>query len=1267
MTEVLRIDALKDYALLRLDSRIGDTYGWLELDTTTQVDSSQHVKIIQHPKARSKEIARRNSQIVDIPAGHTIWRDPFALAYLADIEPGSSGSPVFLRDGTGVIGIHHSAWPLGGLPHFNSGTLMSHIVPEIQQWLPSRPYLPKVPDKAYTKGTAIAPYTLPQALETFAVGAVTYTLTGLPAGLSFDPTSRTLTGTPNPTNTGVTTATYTATDTASNADNVSFTITVNPVVSLVAPANFPAAGTSYLRGQPFADMTVPNATGGTGDPANYTYAVTGLPTGLTFNATGKEITGTPTAAGVSTVTITATDTVRATGSADFTITVTAAPALIFSHVVAPQTYEVGTPITQVSLPEGSGGIPPYTYALAPIPDGLSFSPTTRVLSGTPTTAQAAKDHTYTISDSAFSHVTSPSAGQGPNTSTLPINITVTAAPPTNQPPDFGNATVDNIVATVGTAIQARTLPTATDPDGDTLTYSISPALPAGLSFNTSTRVLKGTPSAAMPQTACTYRVEDGNGGEDTIGFSMTVKAAPPTNRPPDFGNASVDNIVATVGQAIQERTLPTATDPEGDTLTYSISPALPTGLSFNASTRILTGTPSAVLPQTAYTYQVSDGKGGADTIGFFITVNPAPPGPTANQPPDFGNASVDNIVARVGQAIQQRTLPTATDPDGDTLTYSISPALLTGLNFNATNRILTGTPSAAIPQTTYTYQVSDGKGGADTIGFFITVNAEPTAPPTNRPPDFGNASVDNIVATVGTAIQARTLPTATDPEGDTLTYAIVETLPTGLSFNTSTRVLTGAPSTAIPQTAYTYQVEDGNGGKDTISFSMTVNAAPTAPPTNQPPDFGNATVENIVATVDQAIQAHTLPTATDPEGDTLTYAIVETLPEGLSFNASTRILTGTPTATMVETAYTYQVEDGNGGADTIGFFITVNAEPTAPPTAPPTNQPPDFGNATVENIIATVGQAIQERTLPTATDPDGDTLTYAIVETLPEGLIFNASTRILTGTPTAIMVETAYTYQVEDGNGGADTIDFFITVNALDVNGDRQVTVIDLVMVALFYGTRVPTGISLPADVNADSVVDILDLVAVAQGVDAASGTQGLWQQEIEAALLAAAEQAAEIETIAEAPNASFHGNRTYRNVAAALTDVKPLATDDMRLGKGVLGVLEALLQLLTEMKAIPETSALLPNYPNPFNPETWLPYQLATPAAVTLSIYSVDGQLVRTLKIGHQPAGVYRSKHRAAYWDGKNRHGEPVASGVYFYTLTAGDFTATRKLSIAK
>ena len=99
----------------------------------------------------------------------------------------------------------------------------------------------------------------------------------------------------------------------------------------------------------------------------------------------------------------------------------------------------------------------------------------------------------------------------------------------------------------------------------------------------------------------------------------------------------------------------------------------------------------------------------------------------------------------------------------------------------------------------------------------------------------------------------------------------------------------------------------------------------------------------------------------------------------------------------------------------------------------------------------------------------------------------------------------------------------------------------------------------------------------------------------------------------------------------------------------------------------LPAQTVLLSNYPNPFNPETWIPYQLAKAADVTLTIYAADGTVIRTLSLGQQATGIYQNRSRAAYWDGRNALGEPVASGVYFYTLTAGDFTATRKMLIRK
>ena len=98
-----------------------------------------------------------------------------------------------------------------------------------------------------------------------------------------------------------------------------------------------------------------------------------------------------------------------------------------------------------------------------------------------------------------------------------------------------------------------------------------------------------------------------------------------------------------------------------------------------------------------------------------------------------------------------------------------------------------------------------------------------------------------------------------------------------------------------------------------------------------------------------------------------------------------------------------------------------------------------------------------------------------------------------------------------------------------------------------------------------------------------------------------------------------------------------------------------------------PKETVLLRNYPNPFNPETWIPYQLINDTDVVISIYDSNGALVRQLDLGHQPAGFYTARSKAAYWDGRNTSGEVVASGIYFYQFQAGDYSATRRMVILK
>ena len=199
-----------------------------------------------------------------------------------------------------------------------------------------------------------------------------------------------------------------------------------------------------------------------------------------------------------------------------------------------------------------------------------------------------------------------------------------------------------------------------------------------------------------------------------------------------------------------------------------------------------------------------------------------------------------------------------------------------------------------------------------------------------------------------------------------------------------------------------------------------------------------------------------------------------------------------------------------------------------------------------------------------------------------------------------------------------------------DVNRDGRVSIFDLILVAQQLGKRVSAG--SPVDINRDGIVSILDLILVSQGIAGSPAAPMIRTESADAATIEAWIAQARLEN--DGSLAFKQGIENLENLLASL---------------------------------IPEETALLRNYPNPFNPETWIPYQLAESAEVTLTIYDINGQPVRRLAIGHQAAGMYRSRSRAAYWDGRNQLGESIASGLYFYTLTADEFTATRRMLIVK
>ena len=224
---------------------------------------------------------------------------------------------------------------------------------------------------------------------------------------------------------------------------------------------------------------------------------------------------------------------------------------------------------------------------------------------------------------------------------------------------------------------------------------------------------------------------------------------------------------------------------------------------------------------------------------------------------------------------------------------------------------------------------------------------------------------------------------------------------------------------------------------------------------------------------------------------------------------------------------------------------------------------------------------------------------------------------------------------IENGIGPDGTVEDSPVVEpvyiAEDINKDGVVNIQDMVLVSSNFGKRGKN----KADINGDDVVDIVDLVKVAGALGDAAGAPSFHPQTF--AMLTAAD------------------------VQSWLIQAQGLTLTDATLQRGIL-FLQHLLAVLT-----PKETILLPNYPNPFNPETWIPYQLANPSDVQIVIYDTRGIIIRRLALGYQAEGYYTTRSRAAYWDGRNDLGESVATGVYFYQLQTDNISPLRKMVILK
>jgi len=462
--------------------------------------------------------------------------------------------------------------------------------------------------------------------------------------------------------------------------------------------------------------------------------------------------------------------------------------------------------------------------------------------------------------------------------------TITGSPPT----------------TVNQGAQYSFTPTAADSDGDALLFGID-AKPSWATFDTATGRLSGTPGATHVGAHRGVVVWVSDGGAQTLlpAFDITVIATPtPGNRAPTITGTPPTSVVAGTAYSYA----PSASDPDGNTLTFAVGNR-PAWAAFDAQTGRLSGTPPTVGVFANIAISVSDGVATAALPAFSITVT-APPAPV-NRAPTISGTPPTAATTGVAYGFQ----PSAADADGNALTFTITnrPAWTT---FNGNTGALQGTPGATHVGTysNIVIGVSDGIATTALPGFAIAVTAA------NVPPTI--SGTPPTTATVGT--QYTFTPTAADANGGTLTFSITNR-PSWATFSTSTGRLQGTPASANVGNfaSIVIAVSDGQATTQLPAFAITVSQPPNRAPTISGTP-GTAVMQGTSYTF--------MPTASDPDGNSLSFSIANP-PPWASFNPATGQLQGTPGAGDVGTTagVVITVSDGTLTASLPAFAVTVQA------------------------------------------------------------------------------------------------------------------------------------------------------------------------------------------------------------------------------------------------------------------------------------------------------------------------------------------------------
>jgi len=764
-------------------------------------------------------------------------------------------------------------------------------------------------------------------------------------------------------------------------------------------------------GEPVS-LTLPEATGG--DPP-LSYSLSGeLPAGVTRS--GFTVSGTPTAAqDAETHTWTATDSDAAapdSTSLTFTITVEADNVPSFGvETIADQTWKVGEPVS-LTLPEATGGDPALSYSLSGgLPAGVTRSGFT--VSGTPTAAQDAVPHTWTATDSDAA---------SPDSASLSFTITVAE----DNVPSF-NGTISDQTWKVGDYV-VLFLRSATGGDG-ALSYSLSGELPAGVTR--SGFVVSGRPTAAQDAVTYTWTATDSDAASpDSASLSFTIRVLGGNST--SFSGRIPDQRWK-VGEPVSLQLLEaTGGDPP---LSYSLSGELPAGVTRSGFT--VSGTPTAAREAAKHSWTATDSDAASPdsaSLSFTIAV-------VAGAADDASFVSWSGVPKKMTAGSSATVTVTMTNTG--TTTWTPGAGYMLGSQSPEDNDTWglkrVGLPADAAPNATvdFTFKIT----APETVGSYgfewrmvrgraawfgsSTGSAEITV----EDPSFGDQRVTDQTWVKDRPIAPLTLPAAQGGDG-ALRYSLTPSPPAGVTFTESTRTLSGTPTAVQTAAEYAYGATDIDGDAALLRFGIEVESAPAD-------DASFVSWSGVPRKMAAGSSATVTVTMTNTGTTTWTpgagYGLGSHSPEDNDTWGLTRVglpADAAPNATVdftfkitaPETAGSYgfawrMVRDGAGwfGSSTGGAAITVEA--------------PSFEDETIADRTWVQGQAIEKLRLPAARAGDG-ALTYSLTPSPPAGVAFDASTRTLSGTPTAVQGETAYTYAATDSDGDEATLSFEIEVEA---------------------------------------------------------------------------------------------------------------------------------------------------------------------------------------------------------------------------------------------